>query len=211
MLFLTQTLPPSPVDHLWLQNADRKIENIDELQLFVGYARARWRTHGPTSTSTFQDRPQNRAFLCRAECGLRRLMQPSHAGATSRNIRSSWFFHSDLADKLVFVLYLIGSYFGAFDTQWTLVSNLNPPLKHLSILDFVLTKMAEIFCGVKMDAMAAENNFSRRLEITNYQHQYLLGDHQAYPQVIEQSKKTWCIGYFMPKSVKSIFPFLLPI
>ena len=44
------------------------------------------------------------------------------------------------------------------------MSNLNPPLKHLSILDFVLTKMAEIFCGVKMDAKASGNNFLRSLD-----------------------------------------------
>ena len=55
------------------------------------------------------------------------------------------------------------SHFGAFNTQWKLVSNWNPSLKYLSTLHF-LTKMAEIFCGVKGDAKAAGNNFLRILD-----------------------------------------------
>ena len=54
-------------------------------------------------------------------------------------------------------------HFGAFNTQWKLVSNWNPSLKYLSTLHF-LTKMAEIFCGVKGDAKAAGNNFLRILD-----------------------------------------------
>ena len=57
----------------------------------------------------------------------------------------------------------IKSHFGAFNTQWKLVSNWNPSLKYLSTLHF-LTKMAEIFCGVKGDAKAAGNNFLRILD-----------------------------------------------
>ena len=38
------------------------------------------------------------------------------------------------------------------------MSNWNPSLKYLSTFHF-LTKMAEIFCGVKVDAKAAGNNF----------------------------------------------------
>ena len=55
------------------------------------------------------------------------------------------------------------SYFGAFNTQWKLVSYWNPSLKYLLTFQF-LTKMAEIFCGVKGDAKAAGNNFLRSFD-----------------------------------------------
>ena len=55
------------------------------------------------------------------------------------------------------------SCFGAFNTQWTLVSNWNPSLKYLSLFHFLM-KMAEIFCGVKVDAKAAGNNLLGSLD-----------------------------------------------
>ena len=55
------------------------------------------------------------------------------------------------------------SHFGAFNTQCKLVSNWNPSLKYLSTFH-CLMKMAEIYFGVKVDAMAAENNFLRGLD-----------------------------------------------
>ena len=57
----------------------------------------------------------------------------------------------------------IKSHFGAFNLQWALLSNWNPWLKYLSTFHF-LTKMAEIFFGVKGDAKAAGNNFLRSLD-----------------------------------------------
>ena len=57
----------------------------------------------------------------------------------------------------------IKSHFGAFNLQWALLSNWNPWLKYLSTFHF-LTKMAEIFCGVKVDAKASGNNFLRSLD-----------------------------------------------
>ena len=45
----------------------------------------------------------------------------------------------------------IKSHFGAFNHQWALMSNWNPWLKYLSTFHF-LTKIAGIFCGVKVDA-----------------------------------------------------------
>ena len=59
------------------------------------------------------------------------------------------------------------SNFGAFNTQWKLVSIWNPSLKYVSTFHF-LTKMDEIFCGVKVDAMADGNKIfeeSRSLEM----------------------------------------------
>ena len=44
------------------------------------------------------------------------------------------------------------------------MSNWNPSLKYLSTFHF-LTKMVEIFCGVKVDAKAAGNNFLGRVDI----------------------------------------------
>ena len=55
------------------------------------------------------------------------------------------------------------SHFGAFNTKWKLVSNWNPSLKYLSTFHF-LTKLAEIFCGVKGDAKPAGNIFLRSLD-----------------------------------------------
>ena len=55
------------------------------------------------------------------------------------------------------------SHFGAFNTQWTFLSNWNPSLKYFSTFHF-LTKLVEIFCGVKVDAKAAGNNFLRSLD-----------------------------------------------
>ena len=55
------------------------------------------------------------------------------------------------------------SYFGAFNTQWILVSNWKPSLKYLSTFYF-FTKLVQFFCGVKVDAKAAGNNFLRSLD-----------------------------------------------
>ena len=43
------------------------------------------------------------------------------------------------------------------------MSNWNPSLKYLSTFQ-VLTKLSEIFCGVKGDVKAAGNNFLRSLD-----------------------------------------------
>ena len=55
------------------------------------------------------------------------------------------------------------SNFGAFNTQWKLVSIWNPSLKYLSTFHFLL-KIAEIYFGVKEDARAAGNKFLRNLD-----------------------------------------------
>ena len=55
------------------------------------------------------------------------------------------------------------SNFGAFNTQWKLVSNWNPSLKYLSTFHFLM-KTAEIFCGVNLDVKAIGNYFLRSLE-----------------------------------------------
>ena len=55
------------------------------------------------------------------------------------------------------------SHFGAFNIQWASVSNRNLSLKYFSILHFS-TKMDETFCGVRVDAKAAGNNFLRSLD-----------------------------------------------
>ena len=57
--------------------SDAKTDNNGELQPSFPYARAGWQTHGPRTTSTFQARPPDRAFL--SSCGVWtwRLMQPS--------------------------------------------------------------------------------------------------------------------------------------
>ena len=52
------------------------------------------------------------------------------------------------------------SHFGAFNTQWKLVSNWNPSLKYLSTFH-LLTKLAEISYGVKGDAKAAGNKLQK--------------------------------------------------
>ena len=50
------------------------------------------------------------------------------------------------------------SHFGAFNTQWTFLSNWNPSLKYVSTFHF-LTKLIEFFCGVNVDAKAAGTKF----------------------------------------------------
>ena len=77
----------------------------------------------------------------------------------------------------------IKSHFGAFNLQWALLSNWNPWLKYLSTFHF-LTKMAEIFCGVKGDAKADRNNFLEKSR------------HSKKARKRLETEKMWILGHF---------------
>ena len=73
--------------------------------------------------------------------------------------------------------------FGAFNTQWKLVSYWNPSLKYLLTFQF-LTKMAEIFCSVKGDSKADGNNFFEKSRHSRNARKWL------------ETEKMWILGHF---------------